>query len=173
MLPAFFLFHSGFGIVALLLLAFTLPILRVAMPAASSPPPPPPVADDSGDWHYIYTTPPGGGGGPGGAIALTALATSAPQIQVVNHDFETHFMNAVSSGPFLCQIVIGDRAMSNVPIHSALHFGVPGAPLPLLKKLNLRINDTLLMNMIDISNADNTIYPAFTGLEKNARTRPS
>ncbi len=98
-------------------------------------------------------------------IALGAGLGAAPQFQVLNHDFEADFLVVFSAGPFTCQIQIGDRYLSNIPIHSANQFGTAQNPMPLLAPLRIRKNDIVILNLLDLSGAPNTIRIGFIGRE--------
>lgn len=101
-------------------------------------------------------------------LALAAGAAAAPQFQVLNHDFEADFMVVISTGAFSAQIRIGDRYLSNIPIHSANQFGTAQNPMPLLAPLTIRKNDIVIIQLLDLSGALNDIRIGFIGRELNS-----
>ncbi len=102
--------------------------------------------------------------GPGTQV-VGANATVTVQFSVLNHDFEADFLVASQKGTFKCQIQIGYRFLSNLPMTNANHFGTAENPLPLLSPLQLKQNDVVILTITDTSGAQNTIDIGFIGRE--------
>ncbi|PSH05139.1 MAG: hypothetical protein CXZ00_03000 [Acidobacteria bacterium] len=99
------------------------------------------------------------------ALATGANATVTQQFQILNNNFEADFLVSQSTGKFKAQIKIGDRYLSNIPIHSDNHFGTAQAPLPLLAPLKLVKNAVVQVSITDLSGAQNDIRLGFIGRE--------
>lgn len=127
------------------------------VPASASPFIRTPEGDEPG-FHFHYGPPP---------VTLAANASQEISYQVTNHDHHAYYLTAYSTGNFTCLIKVGDRLMSNVPVHSGLMFGQGGSPMPLLAPLRMRKNDIIYFNLTDISNAQNTIYISLIGVERD------
>ena len=99
------------------------------------------------------------------ALAVGAGATVNAQFQVLNHDFEADFLTAVSTGAFKVMIKVGDRYLSNIPIHSSNIFGTGQAPMPLMPSLRLKKSDIVTLALTDLSGAPNDIRIGVIGRE--------
>lgn len=98
-------------------------------------------------------------------LPLNANAQAQAQVQVLNHDFEADFLVVNSTGVFSCRIRIGDRYLSNIPIHSANLFGTAQNPMPLLSPLKIRKNDIVIFELTELSGANNNIRIGLIGRE--------
>lgn len=112
--------------------------------------------DEEPGFHFHYGPPP---------TTLQANGSTEISYQVTNHDHDAYYLTAQSTGAFTCTIKVGDRLMSNIPIHSANLFGQGGSPMPLLVPLRTRKNDIIYFDITDISGQQNTIYITLTGVE--------
>jgi hypothetical protein len=102
--------------------------------------------------------------GPGTQV-LAANASEQVQFSILNHDFEADFLVSSQTGPFKCQIQVGSRFLSNLPMANSNHFGTAQNPLPLLSPLQLKKNDIVILTLTDTSGAVNTIDIALIGRE--------
>lgn len=100
-------------------------------------------------------------------LALAAGASAQPQVQITDHDFEVHLITAVSTGAFTCRLRIGDRYLSNVPIHSSNLFGTGANPMPLLSPILIPKGTIVIAELLDLSGAPNDIRIGMLGLQKN------
>jgi hypothetical protein len=121
-----------------------------AQPAAAAAPVPAQVPGQ----HYTYGAE---------ALAIAANATEVAQFQVMNNDFEADFLTAFSTGAFKAQIQVGDRYLSNIPIHSSNIFGTGAAPFPLFPSLRLKKGDIVTLAITDLSAAQNDVRIGFVG----------
>jgi len=101
------------------------------------------------------------------ALPLGANAQVARQIQVVNHSFRANFLVAQSDGAFSCRLRVGDRYLSNIPIHSGNLFGTAANPMPLLVPISATKNDIIIFELQDLSGAPNNIRIGLIGVELN------
>lgn len=118
-----------------------------AIPQAAPPPNP--------GLHYTF------------ALPTTTLAANQQLLisqQVIDYDFEGHFLVAYSTGYFTAQFQIGStRWLSNNPIHSANLFGTGSAPMPFIVPLKFAQGELISCTLQDISGAQNTVYIAIHG----------
>ena len=97
------------------------------------------------------------------ALAVAGNGQAPAQFQVQNQDFEADFLTANSDGPFTVMIQIGNRYLSNIPIHSANIFGTGSNPMPLLPSLRLRKSDIVILTVKDLSGNPNNVRIGFIG----------
>lgn len=100
-------------------------------------------------------------------ITLTALQALQVSISILNAPFKWIFATSKQTGDFTVQLqdVKNQRAFFNTPLHYSLVFGTGTNPFPVLNPWTFDQNGQILINVADLSNAPNTIWLGFIGVQ--------
>ena len=106
-----------------------------------------------------------------GDVTLTALQNlpGAITIQILDHSFKWVFAVATSTGTFQSTVKYGQqkRPFMNSPVNNANFWGTAQNPFPLLTPFVFSKRGTIIVDLVDTSNAGNKIELAFIGVELN------
>jgi hypothetical protein len=103
-----------------------------------------------------------------GPLALTALQSLEYQsVQILDRSFRWMLATYVSTGAFTVQILDSrnKRPFSQQQVHVNNFFGTAQNPMPLLTPFTFEKRGSILANITDLSNANNTIRLSFIGVE--------
>lgn len=94
-------------------------------------------------------------------------ALNGQSVQILDRAFKWIMAAAVSTGAFTAFIRdgINKRQFTNQPIHSSNIFGTAQNPFPLLTPFTFQKRGSILVDLVDLSGAGNTIRMAFIGVE--------
>jgi hypothetical protein len=101
-------------------------------------------------------------------VTLTALQSLPNQtISILDAPFKWILAAAQSTGPFTVNIRDGKnkRPFMNIPLHQNVIFGTAQHPFPILTPYTFEYRSNILVDLVDLSNASNTVWLGFIGVE--------
>jgi len=107
-------------------------------------------------WTYWHT----------GKVALAAGGnTSQFNVNINDANFNGLLLMANSTGPFSTMMIVGGRAFSSGPVHSANMWGTAQQPMKLSLPMTFPVGTVIQVTMTDLSGAANNIDWAIHGYQ--------